>query len=106
MRRLNGLAYWTAVLTIAALAVWFSLQPIQFLLMSMAAQHLEWRGLANVAPLAGAALAVMFLVPTAVRHAQNGKWRRAWTLLAVAWVLMLGLAFPGQWLAWKLTADF
>jgi hypothetical protein len=106
MRALNGLAFWTAVLAIAALAVWFSLEPIQFLGMAATAQHLAWRGLANIAPLGAATLAVMFIVPPATRRAQAGKWRKAWTLLALAYGLALGLAYPARWLVWMLTADF
>ena len=106
MKALNGPAFWAAVLTLAGLAVWLSLEPLQYLQMVMRAQHLEWRTAAGIAPLGLATLAVMFTLPTATRHAGDGQWRRAWTLLAVAYALALGLAWPLRWVVWMLTADF
>lgn len=104
MRTLNGAAFWIATLALAALAVWFALDPIQYLLMS--GGHYEWRGVSNVAPLAAATLAVMFILPTAARQAQEGRWRRAWPLLCLAYGLALGSAYPLRWLAWTFSADF
>ena len=106
LRALNSLAFWLAVLGIALLTVWFSLEPLEFLQLSMTAQHVKWRGLANVGPLAVAVLAIMFTVPTAAGRAQDGKWRKGWTRLAFAYALALSLAFPGRWLLWSLLADF
>jgi hypothetical protein len=106
MKGLGGLAFRIGVLALAVLAVWLSLEPIQYLQMAAAAQHLEWRGLANIAPLALAVLAVMFIAPAAWRQASDGKGRQAWTLLTLGCALALGLAFPARWLTWMLSADF
>lgn len=104
MRALNGAAFWIGALALAGLAVWFALDPVRYLLTS--GGRLDWRGVSNIAPLAAATLAVMFILPTAARLAQEGKWRKAWTLLTVACALALGLAYPGRWLVWTLSADF
>jgi len=101
---LNRIAFGVALPALAVLAIWFALDPIQYLLMS--GGRLEWRGVSNIAPLAAATLAVMFTGPAAARQAQIGKWRRAWTLLAIGYALALILAFPGRSLVWSLTADF
>lgn len=104
MRALSGPVFWVAALALAGLAIWFAVDPIQYVLMS--GGHFEWRGVSNIAPLAAATLAVMFILPTAARHAQEVRWRKAWSLLLLAWGLALALAYPARWLVWMLTADF
>lgn len=106
MKGLGGLAFRIAVLAIAVLAVWLSLEPIQYLQMAITTRHVEWRGLANIAPLALAVVAVMFVAPVAWRRASEGKASQGWTTLALGYALALCLAFPARWLVWMLSADF
>jgi hypothetical protein len=103
---LNSLAFWTGVLGCALMVVWFSLEPLQFLQLAMAARHVEWRGGLIIAPQAIVVIVIMFAAPAAVRRFQAGKFRPAWTMLLATYALVVGLVAPGQWLVWKLLADF